>query len=245
MSKIYGLIGYPLEHSHSPAIYEKLFVQNNLNGAKYELFPLPAIEDLPELINAQPNLAGFNVTIPHKHTIVNHITKLSPLAQDVGAVNAIKVFRKGTHFELIGYNTDIYGFVSTLEKHQLKNTQALVFGNGGAAQAVKYALSEKNIDYQIVSRKSQGIRYSDLTPEILNKYPILINTTPVGMHPKVDEKLSIPEDGITSDHTLIDLIYNPEETSFMKMGIKKGAAVINGRVMLEKQAERALEIWME
>ena len=244
MLKRLGLIGYPLSHSHSPAIFERLLSTPDLKEIKYELFPLKSLDELPQLLKKHKDLIGFNVTIPYKNQILNRLTKLSPVATGIGAVNTVKVKRKGAIYELEGYNTDIYGFQQTLEEHRIQNKNALIFGDGGAAQAVKHALMNKNITFEVVTRNKSGLHYKDLTPETIRKYNLLINTTPVGMHPDIENVLPIPEAGITQEHTLIDLIYNPAETSFMKLGKKHGAKVINGALMLEKQAEKALEIWL-
>jgi len=216
----------------------------DLKEIKYELFPLKSLDELPQLLKKHKDLIGFNVTIPYKNQILNRLTKLSPVATGIGAVNTVKVKRKGALYELEGYNTDIYGFQQTLEEYRIQNKNALIFGDGGAAQAVKHALMNKNITFEVITRNKSGLHYKDLTPETIRKYNLLINTTPVGMHPDIENVLPIPEAGITQEHTLIDLIYNPAETSFMKLGKKHGAKVINGALMLEKQAEKALEIWL-
>ncbi len=245
MQKRFGLIGHPLSHSHSPAIFEKLLSTPELKNCTYELFPLKSLDELPLLIANYPDLAGFNVTIPYKNQILNRLSRLSPLATSIGAVNTVKIKRIKDYFELSGYNTDIYGFSQTLEINNIKGENALIFGDGGAAQAVKQTLINKNIEFEIVTRNKGGLHYQGLTPENIHKYKLLINTTPVGMFPNTENVLPLPEEGITQYHTLIDLIYNPTETSFMKMGIKHGAKVINGKLMLEKQAEKALEIWLK
>lgn len=237
--KLLGLIGYPLAHSFSPSYFARKFEKLGITDMAYKLFPIKTINELPKLLETEPNLIGFNVTIPYKKKIIPYLDTIDNEAKAIGAVNTVAVRNN----KLTGYNTDLYGFECTLDKLPSQPEKAVIFGDGGAAVAVKYALKKRNISFITVSRKSEQYNYENLTEELINSHKLLINTTPVGMHPNNDNKLPIPENGITPDHALIDLIYNPEVTSFMQMGIDKGAFAINGQLMLEKQADKAWEIY--
>jgi shikimate dehydrogenase len=237
--KTLGLIGYPLSHSFSPKYFAKKFEKMGITDMEYKLFPLKTIGEIPKLLIEEPNLIGFNVTIPYKKEIIPLLDNIDSEAIAIGAVNTVTVKKN----QLKGYNTDIYGFECTLNELPTQTKSAIIFGDGGAAEAVKYALKKRNIEFFTVSRKSDKYNYETHTSELIKSHKLLINTTPIGMYPNIDAVLPIPKDGITSDHALIDLIYNPEVTSFMQMGIEKSAFAINGQLMLEKQADKAWEIF--
>ena len=259
--KKYGLIGYPLGHSFSEKYFTEKFKTENLEDCEYSLFPIQHLSDLPELLANEKDLVGLNVTIPHKIGIMFYLDEVDKDAQVIDAVNCIKVTHHHSvksifsgelctlnahKLKLIGYNTDAYGFKNSLkpllENHHKK---ALILGNGGAARAVKFVLEKLNIDYKFVSRRPlKGMfKYSDLKESVMNEYKIIINTTPLGTAPNIDECPDIPYQFLTKKHLLYDLIYNPEETQFLKKGKEQGAKIKNGAEMLQLQAEKSWEIW--
>ncbi|MCA0132105.1 shikimate dehydrogenase family protein [Winogradskyella alexanderae] len=238
----FGLIGRNISYSFSRGYFAKKFEKENLNFT-YENFDLTSIDKFPVIFENNPNLKGLNVTIPYKEQIIPYLDKVSKKAQKIGAVNTIRIKNK----KIIGYNTDYYGFKKSITPHLTKyHKNALILGTGGASKAIAYALEKLQIEYDFVSRnKTQKVKYqySDLTPELIRLYKIIINCTPVGTYPNVDQCPNIPYEGITSSHILYDLIYNPERTKFLQFGEMKGAAIINGLQMLELQAEKSWEIW--
>lgn len=247
----FGLIGYPLSHSFSKTYYINKFEQEGIKDMGYELYPLSSIQVFSQLIQQHSNLMGVNVTIPYKVAVLPFIDELSPEAKAIGAVNCIRIHRStdGQTF-LSGYNTDVYGFSESL-KPLLKpeHTQALVLGNGGAARAVCYALEQLGIDFMVACRQfreefSNQIHFEELNNDLLAQYKLIINTTPLGTFPKVEEAPAIPYEALTSAHLLYDLIYNPEETAFLKAGRERGATIKNGYEMLVFQAEKNWDIWM-
>jgi shikimate dehydrogenase len=244
MQNIYGLIGKTLSHSFSKRYFTEKFEKESIPNSSYQLFEIPSIKEFPKLIAQQPNLRGLNVTIPYKEEIIPYLDGLDERARRIGAVNVIQ-FNKG---KLIGYNSDYIGFKTSLEKF-IPHTQlnALILGTGGASKAVKTALEDLQIPYLYVSRqKSEGVlAYEELNKEILKDYALIINTTPLGMYPKIETSPSIPYEYITANHYLYDLVYNPEQTLFMKMGMEKGAKSLGGLEMLYLQAEGAWKIWQE
>lgn len=241
-----GLIGYPLTHSRSPELYADIFSKQQVSGVSYGLFPLAAISDLPGLLHAHPELAGFNVTIPHKQAIIPHLQHLSPDAAFTGAVNTVVISRHSEQPVLTGHNTDVAGFEYMLSLADIpEDTKALILGNGGAAKAVSVVLDRRSIPFHIVSRRfTPGvINYFELNEQVIEDHRLIINTTPLGMYPNVDSCVSLPWGAIGQQHYLLDLVYNPETTQFMKNGMLRGAFVMNGMTMLEKQAEKAWEIF--
>lgn len=247
--KRYGLVGYPLGHSFSAGYFARKFEASGLTGARsYKNFPVERIEELRKVL--PPDICGFNITIPHKQHILPLLSEIDPEAQAVGAVNCVKVLADGS---FRGYNTDVYGFELSLRnflgERSLAGTKALVLGTGGAAQAVHYVLGKLGIPYAEVSRTApEGysggrLTYDRLTPEIMAAHRLIVNTTPLGMHPKVGEKAALPYDCIGAGHYLYDLIYNPAETAFLHEGRIRGAWVKSGLEMLVLQAERSWEIW--
>ena len=242
MSKkhVYGLIGFPLSHSFSPTYFNNKFEREKTN-AVYKLFPLELIQDFPSLINAQPDLAGLNVTIPHKEKVIPFLDELSPEAAAIGAVNTI-VFKNQ---KLIGHNTDAAAFENSLLSLKSTAKKALIFGTGGASKAVQYVLNKHDVSFQLIGRmaKSNSISYSDLSSELAKESALWINCTPVGMSPKVNQNLDLPFSILTKNHTVIDLIYNPEETRLLKIAKGFGAKTLNGLEMLHNQAQKAWELW--
>jgi shikimate dehydrogenase len=248
--KRFGLVGYPLGHSFSKLYFERKFEKMGISSThKYELLEVEYLKDFPALWDRYEDLQGVNVTVPHKINIMRFLDRLDSSAQKVEAVNVVK--REGG--KLIGYNSDIYGFKQSLQNWLTDvpsvPSEALILGTGGSSQAVQIALMELGVDFQTVSRRAdQGdMMYTALERDenIVSSHKLIINTTPVGMHPKVDDAPPIPYDQITSEHLMFDLVYNPEETIFMKEGIAKGAKVSNGLEMLYLQAEKSWEIWTD
>ena len=240
-----GLIGYPLSHSFSKKYFSEKFEQEKIEGYYYELFSIPAIEDLAEVLEQYQNLLGLNVTIPYKQAVIPFMSELKGAAKDIQAVNTIKVGTNG----LVGYNTDVYGFEVSLkeqlQKHQLMPTKALVLGTGGASKAIHYVLDKLDIAATAVSRRPAAGLYSyqELTEEILEEHELIVNTTPLGTYPEPDRCPDLPYEALGSRHMLYDLVYNPSESLFMKKGTRQGAHATNGLRMLVLQAEKAWEIW--
>jgi shikimate dehydrogenase len=262
----YGLIGYPLSHSFSKKYFSEKFEKQQIANTVYELFELQSITEFPKLVREIENLKGLNVTIPHKQQIIPYLDELDGVAARIGAVNVIKVMPDK---KLKGYNSDYYGFRQSLINFLLANNithhvinnvatyteKAIILGNGGAAQAVKVALEDLGIAYQVVSQKasdnhisnkvSNEISYEILSNaiELFEKHQIIINTTPLGMYPNTDAMPQIPCQLLTEKHLIFDLVYNPPQTLLMQKAIKQGAKVQNGLEMLYLQAEKAWEIW--
>ena len=239
---MYGLVGKKLGHSFSKDYFTKKFSKLNLDHS-YQNIELENISDIIPFIKKNKHLKGFNVTVPYKEEIIPYLDEIDPIAKEVGAVNTVKVFDDGI---LKGFNTDVIGFEKILEKtqrHKDAKTTSLIFGSGGASKAVQYVLNKKNIPYKIVSRsfKLGVISYEDV--KSFKPYSIIINTTPVGMFPNVNDCLELPYSTIEPHNIFIDLIYNPEETLFLKKAKDFGAATFNGMTMLYEQAEAAWKIW--
>lgn len=243
----YGLIGYPLKHSFSIGYFNEKFEAENID-AQYVNFEIPDIRDFMEVIEENPNLCGLNVTIPYKEQVIPYLDELDKDTAKIGAVNVIKIIRlpKGK-VKLVGYNSDIVGFTQSIEPLlQPHHTKALILGTGGASKAVFHGLDNLGIKATFVSRTKKSddiLTYRELTPEIMQEYTVIVNTTPLGMYPKVDFCPDIPYDQLTPNHLLYDLLYNPNETLFMKKGKEKGAVVKNGLEMLLLQAFASWEIW--
>lgn len=243
---LYGLVGYPLSHSFSKKYFSEKFAREGLADCRYELFELPDPAGFPALWAEHPDLVGMNVTIPHKQALFSYLGSLDESARKVGAVNVVRRQPDGT---LRGFNSDLYGFRKSLEDwsafQKNRPERALLLGYGGAAKAVEVALRELGIAYQIVSRDAAkgDLTYPGLTPEVLETHRLLVNTTPLGTYPYVEARPDLPYDLLTDRHLLYDLVYNPAETRFMRLGAGRGAATHNGYRMLELQAERSWELW--
>lgn len=243
--RVFGLIGYPLSHSFSKKYFAEKFQKEGIQNAVYQNFEIDRIELFKEVIKSD-HLKGLNVTIPYKQEVIPFLDDLHPAAKKIGAVNVIKLLNG----KLIGYNSDYYGFINSLKKQidfPLQNKKALLLGTGGASKAVKVALEDEGVFVQYVSRKQSEstLAYSDLDKEIIESVHIIVNCSPLGMYPNVESCPDIPYEYINANHVLYDLVYNPEETLFMKKGKEKGAIVSNGLEMLVLQAEKAWEIWNE
>lgn len=242
---LYGLLGYPLGHSFSRNYFNNKFEAENID-AEYINFEIPDINMLMEVISEYYNLNGLNVTIPYKEQVIPFLDELDEDAANIGAVNVIKIIHENNNLKLKGYNSDVIGFcdsISPLLKPHMK--KALILGTGGAAKAVMYGLNKFGIDSQLVSRKKTDntITYTDIDKNIIDEYHIIVNTTPLGMYPNIDECPDIPYELLSEKHLCYDLLYNPDETLFMKKAKENGATVKNGLEMLLLQAFVSYEIW--
>ncbi|MDE5784697.1 MAG: shikimate dehydrogenase [Prevotella sp.] len=241
----YGLIGYPLGHSFSISYFNQKFTDEGIN-AKYLNFEIPSIENLIEVLDLNPELKGLNVTIPYKEKVMEYLDFISPEARAIGAVNVIRVTHEGSNVKLKGFNSDVIGFTQSiepmLEKHHQK---ALILGTGGASKAINYGLKSLGLETVYVSRfrRPETICYEDITPEVVKEYNVIVNCTPVGMFPKTEECPNLPYEAMNENNILYDLIYNPDETLFMKRGAERGASVKNGLEMLLLQAFASWEFW--
>jgi shikimate dehydrogenase len=245
--KIYGLIGYPLSHSWSAQYFTEKFTRESRKDESYRLFPLQDIRDFPVFISSIPFLKGLNVTIPYKEKIIPFLNELDPEAKEIGAVNTIKIIRKGSKIVTRGYNTDANGFIRSLPS-PFRYKNALVLGTGGGSKAIVFALKKLGINVQKVSRNSlddHTILYQDVDDMIMNKFTMIINTTPLGMFPETEHCPPIPYQQINGSHFLYDLIYNPVQTLFLKNGKARGANIQNGLEMLTNQADLADQVFQE
>lgn len=241
----YGLIGYPLGHSFSRGYFTDFFGREGLD-AEYKNFELPNIESLDEVLNTEPTLRGFNVTIPYKQQVFPYLNELSEAAQAIGAVNVVKVKHRDGGLYLKGYNTDYIGFSNSIRPYlKPHHTHALILGTGGASKAVDYALRQLGLETKYVSRTAREniLSYDELTPELMAQYTVIVNTTPLGMHPKVNECPPLDYSLITKQHLLYDVIYNPAKTLFLQHGEEHGATISSGMDMLIGQAKAAWKIW--
>lgn len=245
----YGLIGYPLKHSFSQRFFGDKFAKECID-AEYLNFEIPTIDLFPEIIESNIRLKGLNVTIPYKEQIIPYLDRLDSGAQEIGAVNVIKIERENGEEEkpkLIGYNSDITGFQNSIAPmlDRAIHRKALILGTGGASKAVKKGLENLGISSRFVSRtqKKEGFTYTELSPEIMAEYTVIVNSSPLGTFPDTDKAPDIPYQLLTTHHLLYDLVYNPYETKFLRLGKEHGAAIKNGAEMLELQAIAAWEIW--
>lgn len=241
----YGLIGYPLGHSFSISYFNEKF-QNEKIDATYENFEIPDISNLTEILDSNPNLKGLNVTIPYKQQVMKYLDSISPEARAIGAVNVIRVTHSGSKTILKGFNSDVIGFAKSIEPMlEPSHKKALILGTGGASKAIDYGLKSLGLETLFVSRskKQDTIQYEDITPEIICEYKVIVNCTPVGMYPHANECPKLPYEVMDTHTLLYDLIYNPDETLFMKNGKKYGATVVNGLEMLLLQAFASWEFW--
>lgn len=249
--ELYGLLGYPLGHSFSAKYFADKFEREQID-AEYHNFEFSAVEEAIAYLLRQPNLKGFNVTIPYKQAIIPYLERLTPEAKEIGAVNVVRVENNSsfpTGKSLIGYNSDVVGFTESIRPLLRKNvhTKALVLGTGGASKAIVYGLRKMGITPTYVSRHPQSgqLSYEELSPDVMVEHKVIVNCSPVGMYPKIDTCPAIPYESLSPDHLLYDLVYNPLETLFMKRGLEQGAAVKNGLEMLHLQADAAWKMWHE
>jgi shikimate dehydrogenase len=239
----FGLIGFPLSHSFSKGFFADKFAKENIVHTQYENFPIENIDQFSSLWEEEPNLKGINITIPHKKAVIPFLDNPSSVVKAMNACNCIRKYNG----QLYGYNTDVIGFEKSLQPFlKAHHQKALILGTGGAAAAVAWVLEKLGITYQYVSRTSAGknvMSYDDLNNSILQDHLLIINTSPVGMYPHVNEAPALDYTAITPAHHLFDLIYNPAETLFLTKGKERGASIQNGLEMLHLQAEASWEIW--
>ncbi len=254
--ELYGLIGHPLGHSFSADFFNRRFAEER-RFARYELFPMECLTDLHSFAAQLPELRGLNVTLPHKQTVIKQLDALSPQAEHIGAVNVVQISRlTDGSIRLTGHNTDIIGFCDSLRPLLRPHHQrALVLGMGGASKAIIVGLHTLRISTCCVTRRRQHstikvgatvsplIEYAEITPEVIADHPLIINCSPVGMAPGIDQAPHLPYTTLSSQHLLYDLIYNPEETRFLSLGRQYGATIKNGLEMLHRQALAAWDIW--
>lgn len=237
-NKKLGLIGRNISYSFSKKFFEDKFQKLMLKGYSYDIFDLKEIDEVENLFS-KPELLGFNVTIPYKEKIIEYLDELSDEAEKIGAVNCVLI----QNGKKTGYNTDAYGFEKTLLLHKKSHqNSALILGNGGAAKAVKYILDKHGISSKTISRNTE-INFENLDKETVQNHQIIVQCTPVGTYPNVNDCLTFPFEGLSRRHLIIDLIYNPNYTQFIINASEKGAKTVNGYYMLEQQAEKAWEIW--
>ena len=246
----YGLIGYPLGHSFSRKFFTEKFAAEGTE-AEYLNFEIPDAQQLLDVVRENPELCGLNCTIPHKQAIIPMLDEMSDEAREIGAVNVIRITRKegkNGAFHLKGFNSDIIGFMNSirplLKPHHRK---ALILGTGGASKAIRVGLTKLGLEWKYVSRRpAEGqFTYDDLTAEVIREYEVIVNCSPVGMYPHVDEAPALPYEAMTSNNLLYDLVYNPLETEFMKRGAAHGATTKNGLEMLHLQALASWDFWHE
>ena len=237
--KHFALIGYPLGHSLSAKYFAEKFAKEGIE-ADYTLL---LIERAEEVLPNCEMLSGFNITIPHKQAIIPLLADISAEAKAVGAVNCVKVTAKG----LVGYNTDVIGIRKSLEGVVLEGAKALVLGTGGASKAVQYVLREGGAEVEVVSRSkgSADLTYEELSEELIRETDIIVNTTPLGMFPNIDNAPALPYEALSAKQTLFDCVYNPRQTKFLRLGAEQGACTIDGMTMFEAQAEASWQIWGE
>ncbi|GGF77803.1 shikimate dehydrogenase family protein [Wenyingzhuangia marina] len=245
MNKVtFGLVGKNISYSFSRGYFAEKFQKLGLENHQYVNFDLQEISLLEDIIKAKENgLKGLNVTIPYKQDVQPFLNSIDADAKEIGAVNTIKLNEDGT---VVGYNTDVYGFQKSLEPLlKSHHTKALILGTGGASKAVAFAFKKLGIEYKFVSRTASENKwsYDDLNKEIIQEYTVIVNCSPLGTSPKVELKPEIPYQFLNSNHLLYDLIYNPAETTFLRMGKEQGAVIKNGLEMLELQAEKSWSIW--
>lgn len=242
--KTFGLIGKNIEYSFSRAYFSEKFAAENI-PAVYLNFDLSEVSEIAKVLVEYPDIAGFNVTIPFKEKIIPYLDELDETAEEIGAVNTIKICGNGS---LKGYNTDYSGFTEALRpKLEKQHTAALILGTGGASKAVAFALKQLGIEFKYVSRTAshEKIVYTELNKKHFDKYKLIINCTPLGTFPNISEIPPLPPELLSKDHLIFDLIYNPPVTRLMKLAAQQGSTVMNGQRMLELQAEQAWEIWNE
>ncbi len=240
----FGLIGKTLGHSFSEEHFSRKFANEEVTDATYDLFELATITQLLPLISSNRDLVGLNVTSPYKEEVLPYLDFFSEEARQIGAANVIRVFHRERPL-LAGFNTDSPAFFQTLNRLVKPETRALILGTGGASKAVRHALSLKGIPYLLVSRDPEDgeVHYSELTEQAIEEHELIVNATPLGTFPNVDEFPNIPYDLLTPNNVLYDLVYNPSETAFLRKGREKGTRTKSGLEMLQLQAEMSWRIW--
>lgn len=240
----FGIIGKDISYSFSRKYFQEKFKKLGFDNYQYFNFDIPEIEEFPFLLyHREDEFRGLNVTIPYKEAIIKYLDEVESEAQKIGAVNTIRVTEDN---QLIGYNTDVYGFQKSIEPLlKSHHKKALILGTGGASKAIAYVFNKLNIAYKFVSRSENEnmLTYEMLDAEMMGEYSIIVNCSPIGTHPNVEEAPAIPYQYLSEKNLLYDLIYNPSETKFLREGKKQGASIKNGLEMLELQAEKSWEIW--
>ena len=244
--RTFGIIGLPLSHSFSQRYFTHKFEQENIADAVFKNYAIESIDALENILKAEPTLQGLAVTIPYKKAVLPFLNNATDAVVQMGACNCIRIKED----QLFGHNTDVLGFEESFKKHlQPHHTKALILGSGGAAAAVEYVLQKLHIEYMVVSRRAlpqkSFIDYKVIDENLLQQYAIIINCTPLGTYPNVEEAPGIPYHLLSSQHYLFDLVYNPPLTKFLKLGQAQGAAIQNGYDMLTIQAEYNWKIWNE
>jgi len=244
--RTFGVIGFPLSHSFSQRYFTQKFEQEGITDAVFKNYAIKDIDELENVLATEPNLQGLAVTIPYKKAVLPFLNTATEAVQQMGACNCIRI----KDYSLTGYNTDIIGFEESFKTHlQPQHTKALILGSGGAAAAVGYVLRKLDIEYLVVSRRSLPekhiIDYKVVDAELLHQYTVIINCTPLGTYPNVDEAPELPYQLLTPQHYLFDLVYNPPLTRFLALGQAQGATIQNGYDMLTIQAEHNWRIWNE
>ena len=242
----FGLIGYPLGHSFSQKYFTAKFAEENIAGCSYDNFPLSSLDSFPDLITANPDLCGLNVTIPYKADILKYVDEMDHIVREIGAANVLKIRREAGKTRIIAYNSDVVGIRDSVlsfftETHGI----ALILGTGGSSKAVSWTLRNLGFSVLIVSRnkKEDILGYEDINAQLLKNINLIVNATPLGMFPNTEGKPDLNYNLLDERHTLFDLVYNPEFTSFLKMGKERGCKIITGLKMLYSQADRSWEIW--
>ena len=239
-NKIYGLIGKNINYSFSKNFFNNKFENEKIN-AVYINFDIKKIEEFKTIVT-ENNISGLNITIPYKESIINQLDYVDPTAKEIGAVNTIKFHNN----ILSGYNTDYLGFYTSIKNIVNSNTKALILGTGGASKAIAYTLKILKIKYLFISRSKKNknyINYNEISKEIINKHNLIINCTPLGTFPEINQIPQIPISLITNRHIVYDLIYNPSKSLLLKKSEENGATIINGYQMLENQAMESWKIW--
>jgi shikimate dehydrogenase len=246
-SKTFGLIGFPLSHSFSSKYFREKFSAEKINGCSYENFPIASIKEFPVLLENNPLLYGLNVTIPYKEAVIPYLDELSAEAQEIGAVNTIKIERSTNAIKTTGYNTDVYGFEQSLLVNKVPNPgKAMILGTGGASKAVEWVLKKMKCDIFFVSRTPQThahLSWDQISGPLLQTMDLVVNTTPLGMFPQIEQYPLLPYDWARKETTFFDLIYNPATTLFLQKAAENGCPIVNGLFMLEQQAEKSWNLW--
>jgi shikimate dehydrogenase len=245
MRQTFGLIGRDLSHSFSRAYFENKFRELNLLEHSYLNFEIVDISELKKIINEHPALKGLNVTHPYKESVLPYLDDLSEEAAAIGAVNCIRI----DNGKMTGFNTDMYGFSQSIKPFlDVNHSNGLILGTGGASKAIAYVLKKKGVDYFFVTsssgkKNSETISYDEINELVFKRFKLIVNTTPVGMYPRIDEAPPLPYEYFSEQHLAYDLIYNPPETRFLKNAREQGSIIVNGLSMLQLQADKSWEIW--
>jgi shikimate dehydrogenase len=242
----FGLIGYPLGHSFSKKYFTEKFDRENITDCTYENFPVKSVDSFPELLKGNTDLCGLNVTIPYKTEILKYVDTRDKVINEIGAVNVLKIKREGSKTRIFGFNSDITGIADSILPYKtIKLKNALILGSGGSSHAVSWTLKRMGIENTIVSRGNRPgvLKYTDINSHILSSVQLIVNTTPLGMYPDTAAHPDLDYNLLDERHILFDLVYNPEMTSFLRLGQERGCKIITGIKMLYSQAEKSWEIW--